>query len=172
MEFGKLPEQELEQIDFALPPDPPQNAAVLKTGKGKTKFYIGCAKWGRKDWVGKLYPEKTKEKDFLEYYASQFNSIEFNGFFYNVHSREQVQKWVSVVPDGFLFCPKFTQSITHMRRLKNTRNDVDAFLDVIEAFGKHLGPVFLMPHPQMNLKNLETIETFLTDLPKDLDVFL
>src|SRR5580700_9077085 len=137
MEFGKIPENELNQIDFTLPPDPPGNKEVLKNGKGHTKFYIGCAKWGRKDWIGKLYPKGTKEKDFLHYYATQFNSIEFNGFFYNIQSREQVEKWVSMVPKGFLFCPKFTQSITHYKRLKNTKNDVGAFLDVVSAFGSH-----------------------------------
>ena len=172
MEFGKIPEQELKLIDFKLPPDLPENKEVLKRGKGKTKFYIGCAKWGRKDWIGKLYPKGTREKDFLHYYATQFNSIEFNGFFYNVHSRAQVGKWVSAVPKGFLFCPKFTQSITHLRRLKNAKHEVDTFLDVVSAFGDHLGPIFLMPHPQMGVKYLDTIDEFLDDLPKDFDVFL
>jgi uncharacterized protein YecE (DUF72 family) len=172
MEFGKIEEHELEQLDFTLPPDPAVNAEVLKKGKGKTKFYIGCAKWGRKDWIGKLYPQGTKEKDFLHYYATQFNSIEFNGFFYNIHSREQVEKWVSMVPKNFIFCPKFTQSITHLRRLKNAHNEVDAFLDVINAFGKHLGPLFLMPHPQMSVKHRETIEEFIAALPYDISLFL
>ncbi|MES2704563.1 MAG: DUF72 domain-containing protein [Bacteroidota bacterium] len=172
MEFGKTTEPDLDLMDLSLPPDPAVNAEVLKKGKGKTKFYIGCAKWGRKDWVGKLYPKGTKEKDFLHYYATQFNSIEFNGFFYNVHSREQVEKWVSMVPKGFLFCPKFTQSITHLRRLKNAQNELDQFLDVVSAFGPHLGPIFLMPHPQMAVKTLDTIQDFISSLPKDIDLFL
>ena len=172
MEFGKIPENELDEIDFTLPPDPPGNKEVLGKGKGKTKFYIGCAKWGRKDWIGKLYPKGTKEKDFLHYYATQFNSIEFNGFFYSSHSRGQVAKWVDMVPEGFRFCPKFTQSITHLRRLKNVQNEVGAFLDIVSAFGTHLGPLFLMPHPQMGIKHLETIEAFMDNLPHDIDVFL
>ncbi len=172
MEFGKISEQELEVIDFTLPPDPPQNKKVLKTGKGKTRFYIGCAKWGRKDWIGSLYPKGTNEKDFLKYYATQFNSIEFNGFYYNIHSRQQVEKWVGAVPEGFLFCPKFTQSITHIHRLKNVSNEVDEFLDVISAFGNHLGPVFLMPHPFMGRKNMDAIVEFLSGLPVDIKVFL
>ncbi|MCD6011533.1 MAG: hypothetical protein K0Q79_1395 [Flavipsychrobacter sp.] len=172
MEFGKISENDLEKIDFKLPPDPPETTTVLKKGKGKTKFYIGCAKWGRKDWVGKLYPNGTKDKDFLQQYAKQFNSIEFNGFFYNVHSREQVEKWVKAVPRGFLFCPKFTQYITHIRRLQNTKAEVDEFLNIVSAFGKHLGPIFLMPNPQMGLKHLETIENFINDLPADIDLFL
>ena len=75
MDFGKIEEKDLKTIDFKLPPDPSENIEVFKKGKGKTKFYIGCAKWGRKDWIGKLYPKGTKEKDFLHYYATQFNSI-------------------------------------------------------------------------------------------------
>lgn len=174
MEFGKVSDAELKLIDFTLPPDPAVTTEVLKSSKkkGKTKFYVGCAKWGRKDWIGKLYPKGTKEKDFLEYYAKQFNSIEFNGFFYNIHSPEQVQKWMEKVPKGFKFCPKFTQTITHLKRLKNTKADVDAYLQVVESFKEHLGPIFLMPHPQMSLKNLPTIEEFIADLPNDIDLFL
>lgn len=174
MEFGKIPEKELEQTDFTLPPDPKVTTEVLKSSKkkGKTKFYVGCAKWGRKDWIGKLYPKGTKEKDFLEYYAKQFNSIEFNGFFYNIHSPEQVRKWKEKVPKGFKFCPKFTQTITHLKRLKNTQADVDAYLSVVSEFKDSLGPIFLMPHPQMAVKTLPTIEEFITHLPHDIDMFL
>ncbi len=172
MDFGKLPENELDHIDFALPPDPEVNAAILKNGKGNTKFHIGCARIGRKEWVGKYYPKSTKEKDFLTRYAQQFNTIEFNGFFYNLHSRQQVEKWAAMVPDDFLFCPKFTQSITHFRRLKNVSNEVDAFLEVIEAFKGNLGPAFLMPHPQMGVSKRNDIQDFVADMPIDISLFI
>src|ERR1700749_1702143 len=115
MEFGKLPESELKKVDFALPPDPGVTTEVLHSSKkkGKTKFYVGCAKWGRKDWIGRLYPAGTKEKDFLEYYAKIFNCIEFNATFYKTPTPEQVIKWKEKVPKDFKFFPKFTQTITH-----------------------------------------------------------
>ncbi|MDR3680806.1 MAG: DUF72 domain-containing protein [Flavipsychrobacter sp.] len=172
MDFGRLPENELNKIDFRLPPDPKVTMDILAAGKGNTKFYIGCAKWGRKDWVGKLYPKGTKEKDFFKVYAEQFNAIEFNGFFYNLHPAEQVRKWKSIVTKDFLFCPKFTQSITHYKRLKDTEYDVDQYLSVISEFGNNLGPIFLMPHPNMSLKQLDTIEQFIIDIPHDVDLFL
>ena len=28
-------------------------------------FYVGCAVWGFKGWVGNFFPEKTKAADFL-----------------------------------------------------------------------------------------------------------
>ncbi len=172
MEFGKVSNEELEQIDFKLPKDPKATTEVLKKGKGKTKFYIGCAKWGRKDWIGKLYPKGTKEKDFLEYYARLFNCIEFNATFYKSPSPDQVLKWKEKVPKGFKFFPKFPQTVTHLKRLRNTGPEVDAFLQAIHEFKDNLGPIFLMPHPQMAPKQREVIETFIKDFPKDADLFL
>ena len=174
MDFGKIPENELKDVDFSLPPDPEVTTNILKSSKKKdaTKFHIGCAKWGRKDWIGKLYPKGPKEKDFLEYYAKQFNCIEFNGFYYQLHPPARVREWISKVPKDFLFCPKFTEAITHRKRLKNTKQDMDAYLEVVSEFKEHLGPIFLMPHPQMNPKQLDTLEEFITDIPKDIDLFL
>ena len=172
MEFGKVPENELDNIDFTLPPDPKVTTEVLKKGKGKTKFFIGCAKWGRKDWIGKLYPVGTKEKDFLEYYAKLFNAIEFNATFYKSPAPADVLKWKSKVPKGFKFYPKFPQVVTHLKRLKNTGPEVDAFLQSIMEFKNNLGPIFLMPHPGMGLKQREAIEDFIGHFPKDVDMFL
>ncbi len=174
MEFGRVDENTLDQVHFKLPDDGSFTSSLLKAKKEKPGFEIrvGCAKWGRKDWVGKLYPKGTKDKDFLEEYARQFNCIEFNAIYYRLPDQAQIESWVSKVGDNFKFCPKFTDAITHIRRLKEARLETDRFLDSIQAFGKHLGPLFLMPHPQMGSKHLETIKDYLLSLPEDLDVFL
>jgi len=172
MEFGKVTTQELERIDFSLPPDPAVTKETLKTGKGNTAFYIGCAKWGRADWVGSLYPPGTKDKDFLKYYGRIFNAIEFNGFYYNLPPKEQVMRWRDTVPEHFLFCPKFTQYITHIRRLKDVDQEVAAFVDVISAFGDKLGPVFLMPNPNMTREELFVLEAFINAVPDHIKLFL
>jgi len=76
MEFGRVPENELDDIDFSLPAEPTFNKNIL-SGKpaAKPAIYLGCAKWGREEWVGKIYPPKTKEKDFLKHYVQHYNSI-------------------------------------------------------------------------------------------------
>ncbi|WP_162902725.1 DUF72 domain-containing protein [Taibaiella koreensis] len=172
MEFGKVTEQELEHMDCSLPPDPEMNQAILAKGKGKTRFYIGCAKWGRKDWVGTIYRPDVGEQDMLRHYARIFNTIEFSGFYYNLHSREQVLQWKKAVPPGFLFCPKLTQYITHVRRLRNVQAQLSEFLDLVSVFGKNLGPLFLMPHPQLLPQDRETLETFIDAIPPAIDLFL
>lgn len=174
MDFGKIEDgRDLNDIDLRLPPDPAATTEVLQKSKKKkkAKFYIGCAKWGRKDWVGKLYPTGTKEKDFLEHYARLFNCIEFNAVFYKMPTVDGVEKWKAKVPKGFLFCPKFTQNITHLKRLKNTDNEVNTFLEAITAFKGNLGPLFLMPNPQMGPKHLDTLEHFIATFPKDVPMF-
>jgi uncharacterized protein YecE (DUF72 family) len=173
MEFGRLEPAELETVSFSLPPDHPETTRLLQAAKKKngTEIYVGCAKWGRKDWVGKIYPPKTKEADFLSHYAKYFNCLELNATFYKMPSKAQTSAWSKKVGEDFLFCPKFPQSITHLRRLKNTTEAIERFLDGLSGFGKNLGPTFLVTHPQMGPKGLETIEAFVESLPEDLPVF-
>lgn len=174
MEFGKVTPEELELIDFKLPPDREETTRILKTKGGKTKprIYVGCAKWGRKDWVNKIYPKGTKEADFLGEYAKRFNCIELNATFYRMPTKAQTSGWKNKVGNDFMFCPKFTNSITHIRRLKNTEEAVDRFLTGIQGFKDSLGPIFLMPHPGMGPKTSETIESFIASLPEDIDLFV
>ena len=171
MEFGKVNANELDNIDFSLPPDPIGTKQALAKGKGNTSFFIGCAKWGRKDWIGKLYPPGTKEKDFLEYYARQFNCIEFNASFYKTPSIKEVENWIHKVPDAFKFFPKFPKTITHLKRLNNVTEEMDRFLTSIGAFEKNLGAILMLPHPQMKPAHIAQIEEFISMVPKDVRLF-
>ena len=173
MEFGKIEQEALSGIDFALPADNAETLRVLAASpKVKTSVFVGCAKWGRKDWIGKIYPAGTKESDFLPLYAKSFNSIELNATFYKIPSFKQAQEWSSKVGSGFLFSPKISNSISHIHRLKNTEERMDRFINGIAGFGSNLGPVFLMLHPGMGPKSLETIENFLRSVPKEIKVFV
>jgi uncharacterized protein YecE (DUF72 family) len=45
-------------------------------------------------------------------------------------------------PD-FKFCPKFPQTITHIRRLANAEAPTAKFYQSLTAFSNHLGPLLL-----------------------------
>jgi uncharacterized protein YecE (DUF72 family) len=172
MEFGRVTSEELDHIDFNLPPDKPDTTRVLQLNPvQKPEVFVGCAKWGRKDWVGKIYPKGTKEGDFLSHYSKHFNCIELNATFYRMPTKSQTEGWRSKVGDNFRFCPKFTDQITHIKRLKETKELLDRFFEGISGFGKTLGPLFLMPHPQLGPKGLDTLYKFITSLPKDISLF-
>ncbi len=108
MEFGRVAETELNSIDFTLPEEPDFNKAVLPGKKViDPKVYLGCAKWGRTEWVGKIYPLKTKEKDFLDHYVKHYNSIELNATHYKIYGATGIAKWAAKAGDkDFKFCPK------------------------------------------------------------------
>ncbi|MGC1244074.1 MAG: DUF72 domain-containing protein [Chryseosolibacter sp.] len=173
MEFGKISAEELDRINFDLPADRPETVRIL--GGKKTEnlsVFVGCAKWGRKDWIGKIYPRGTKEDDFLPLYGKHFNSIELNATFYKIPSFKQAQEWSSKVGKNFLFTPKISNSISHIHRLKNVEERLDWFLKGIAGFGENLGPVFLMLHPGMGPKSMETVEAFIQKIPKEIRLFI
>ncbi len=174
MEFGRVSSGELEKVNFTLPPDHPGTGLIWQrlSRRAEMKLYVGCAKWGRPDWIGKIYPKGTRAGDFLALYAQQFNCIELNATFYRMPVRKQTSAWSSKVPAHFKFCPKFTGQITHINRLKNAQALTDRFLDGLSGFGNNLGPVFLMPHPGMGPSSAETIMQFIDALPRDLHLFI
>ena len=76
-------------------------------------FYLGCAVWSYKDWVGNLYPPKSQPRDFLNLYSRRFTTVEGNTTFYAIPSAQTIEKWVEQTPLGFKFCPKLHRQITH-----------------------------------------------------------
>ena len=42
----------------------------------------GTSGWTYKDWRGRFYPKDVAQKDWLPWYAQQFNATEINGSFY------------------------------------------------------------------------------------------
>jgi len=176
MEFGRVETHELALIDFTLPPDPALTVNTLKAAKGKgdLQVHVGCAKWGRKEWLGKIYPLKTKEANFLDEYVKHFDCIELNATFYQVYGPETIAKWRDKAASNpnFKFCPKFSQSITHLRRLKNVDEITTQYYAGIEAFGEKLGPLFLQVGDNYTPKSFPDMKAYLEKLPKDVPVFV
>ncbi|MES2457933.1 MAG: DUF72 domain-containing protein [Bacteroidota bacterium] len=178
MDFGKVADNEVRQVDFALPPDGAQTAKTLADLKPveRPAFYIGCAKWGRKEWVNMIYPPKTKEANFLDEYVKHFNSIELNAVFYSIPNADLIRKWKQKAEDNagapFLFCPKFSRTISHIKRLKDAEVPTDLYLSSIHEFGEFLGPCFLQLGDNFGPKNIDILDNYLKHLPEDLEVFV
>ena len=163
MKFGRVDNP--EEIDFTFPPDHSETKKVLNNGHNRNPFevYVGCAKWNRQD-LKNFYPRGTKDE--LVYYSSQFNCIELNATFYNLPTRAQVEKWKDKTPAGFKFFPKITNSISHFKRLLDSRMLVEEYCDAVSAFEEKLGMVFLQMHDNFKPKDFARVEKFLEDFPK------
>jgi len=174
MEFGRMPEKKLEAIDFALPQDHPSNKTIL-SGKrvAVPKVYLGCSKWGRSEWVGKIYPPKTNERDFLEHYAKHYNSIELNATHYKIHSTRSIGNWAEKTRGtSFLYCPKMYQGVTHERSLYGKEAMTQEFLDGLLAFEEQLGPIFIQFSDSFSPNRMTELFGYLKSLPAKLQFFV
>lgn len=174
MEFGRVEGSLLDEIDFSLPTEPAFNKKVLKGKAVKDpKVYIGCAKWGRTEWVGKIYPPKTKEKDFLQHYVEHYNSIELNATHYKIYGPAGIAKWKEKAKGrDFLFCPKMYQGVTHRGNLKGKEFISTEFFRGIVAFEENLGPIFVQVSDSFSPNRKKELFEYLLSLPKDLQFFL
>ncbi len=174
MDFGKIASEELKTVHLCLPADPAKNMSVLKGRRATSpKIYVGCAKWGRTEWIGKIYPPGTKEADFLDYYVEHYNSIELNATHYKIYPPSSIQKWADKAKErDFLFCPKVPQTISHYSSFVNIEDKTNDFLEGILAFGKSLGPVFLQVSDKFSPKRKDALFHYLEHLPRDIQFFL
>mgnify|MGYP003630647091 CR=1 FL=1 len=165
MKFGKVDDPSI--IDFKIPPDHSDTARVLKKNDKKEKFdvYVGCAKWNRQD-LKNFYPRGTKDE--LEYYSSQFNSIELNATFYRLFPKEQYEKWYEKSQDNFKFFPKITNDISHYKRLIDAGPRVEEYLDHTMLLKEKLGTIFLQMHDNFQPKNWDRVVEFVNAWHKEI----
>lgn len=170
MDFGKL--QDISNIDFGLPPDNPLTSKILGLTQKTTKpnIYIGPPIWANKDWIGKIYPFNAKEKDLLYYYTRQFNTLELNVTHYQIPTLETIQRWKEAAADGFKFCPKFPQIISHDRQLVGCDALTSEFCNAVLGLEEHLGMTFLQLSPNFNPKQIKFLEIYLKSLPSNFPV--
>lgn len=171
MKFGKL--YDLKGVDFSLPPDPPQTERVLSRYKDSSyepKVYLGATGWGNKEWLGKWYPSKTKQNEFLRHYARQFGTIEFNTTHYRIPNAETVARWHELSTSEFKFCPKLPQQISHYQRLKGAYESTTAFLTSINGLQEKLGAVFMQMPENYGPNQTENLLSYCQDWPQDLPI--
>ena len=160
MEFGRL--QDIESIDFSLPFD---HLGIKKILGGKRSenigAYVGSVVWADENLVKKIYPDRAGSKNYVKYYGKQFNTIELNATHYRVPDKETVKRWTDAVPEGFKFCPKVHESISHTQNITQSVEQAQHFNDTIQAFGNKLGTSFLQLPPTFNTKGLNYLLEFL-----------
>jgi uncharacterized protein YecE (DUF72 family) len=128
---------------------------------------IGCSGWNYADWRGRFYPARgCPTSRWLEFYAREFPTVEINSTFYRLASRDAVARWVKQTPDDFIFAPKISRYITHMKRLTDMEQSVGRFYERIEPLveSPKLGPV-LWQLPENFHRNDERLGHALENLP-------
>lgn len=131
----------------------------------KGKVYIGTSGWLYKHWRGTFYPKGLPQKDEFHFYSLFFNTVELNNPFYRLPGRETFETWRRTSKDNFLYIVKASRFITHMKKLKDTKEALDVFLHNCDGLEDKLGPILFQLPPGWQL-NIDRFEEFLKQLPK------
>jgi uncharacterized protein YecE (DUF72 family) len=130
------------------------------------EYYLGCSGWSYDGWKGSFYyPKDLDNKYWLSYYSEIFGFVEIDSTFYRIPSTFVVKNWNKRTPDNFRFAVKFPKVITHDKRLKNVRKEIENFYDAMEPLYEKI-IVFLLQLPP----SLQIAEGL--DLLKNLDYIL
>jgi uncharacterized protein YecE (DUF72 family) len=96
----------------------------------------------------------------LERYAARFDAVEINSTFYRSHRPQTYARWSAAVPDGFRFSVKLPKAVTHERRLTDSTEILDAFLDEVRQLAPRLGPLLIQLPPSLAF-DLSVAQAFL-----------
>ncbi len=130
--------------------------------------WLGTMAWSFDTWVGPFYPPGTKPGNYITEYAKHFRAVEIDSTFYAIPRESVVDGWAARTPDGFLFCPKFPQLISHEKKLLDADLETGAFLETMRRLGDKLGPLVLQFDYTFQAERLPDLTGYLDALPHDL----
>jgi uncharacterized protein YecE (DUF72 family) len=139
---------------------------ILKPAR-EQQFFLGCAVWSYRDWLGDLFPVGSQSRDFLALYSRRLTTVEGNTTFYAVPNAATLQRWAEQTPASFQFCLKLPRSITHTGRLQDAIASVIAFLDHTEILTSRRGPLFAQLPPSYSPSQFDDLAAFLKAWPRD-----
>jgi uncharacterized protein YecE (DUF72 family) len=127
---------------------------------------VGISGYDYKPWRGRFYPERLPARQWLEFASRQFATIELNGTFYSLKSPAVFERWVTEVPDEFIFAVKGGRFITHNLKLRNAEASLgNFFASGVLALGTKTGP-FLWQLPATYRFEAERLDAFMQLLPR------
>jgi uncharacterized protein YecE (DUF72 family) len=127
---------------------------------------VGISGYDYKPWRGRFYPDDIPARRWLEFASRQFGSIELNGTFYSLKSPDVFERWVTAVPDDFVFAVKGGRFITHNLKLRNVEASLgNFFASGVLALGRKAGP-FLWQLPATYRFDANRLDEFMRKLPR------
>ena len=129
------------------------------------EYYLGCSGWSYDGWKGSFYyPQDLDNRYWLSYYSQIFDFVEIDSTFYRIPSKFMANNWFKRTPDNFRFAVKFPKVITHDKRLKDVRKEIENFFDAMEPLYEKIIVFLIQLPPSLQIaegldliKNLEYI---------------
>jgi len=121
---------------------------------------IGCSGFFYEHWRKNFYPDDLSKSYWLEYYSRHFSTVELNVTFYKLPDRETFLKWYYSTPEDFVFSLKGSRFITHIKKLKDCAEPLDAFFSRATLLKEKLGAI-LWQLPPTFAADIERLKDFL-----------
>jgi uncharacterized protein YecE (DUF72 family) len=130
------------------------------------RVLVGTSGWSYASWRGPFFPTGLPAQRQLEYYASQFETVELNGVFYRTPTPEAVRRWRDETGRHFVFSWKASKFISHWKRLsENSSNSLQLLDDRLSILGEKVGPILFQLPPDF-AADAGRLSGFLTLLPE------
>jgi len=149
------------------------NSLKVERPYSEPGLFLGTSAFTAAGWPGSFYPAGMRPADYLTYYATQFPTVEIDSTFYGTPRASTATSWNEKTPEGFIFCVKVPQVITHEKVLVNCDLEFEEFVKTMDILGPKLGPiVFQFPlfdrwkFPKQE-SFLAVLTPFLNKLPAD-----
>ncbi len=133
--------------------------------------FVGTSGFDYQEWRPSFYPADLPRKQFLNYYASRFRSVELNNTFYRIPNAERIASWGEATPENFMFALKAPRKITHNERLKIPSESLNYFLQTTSGLNQRLGALLFQLPPYFKC-DCERLSDFLGVLPQGTPVAL
>ena len=131
---------------------------------------FGTSGFSYNDWVGTFYPQRMPRREWLSYYAREFNSLELNSTFYALPASSAIESMIAKTGEDFSFAVKANRELTHQRQYDS--GTFVAFANMLRPFidNDKLGCILAQfPYSfgfnQQNWDYLEFFRERLRDLP-------
>ena len=101
-------------------------------------IFLGTSSFTASGWEGSFYPKGMRSRDFLSYYARQFQTVEIDSTFYGTPTPSTVTRWNEKTPCDLIFAVKVPQVITHEKVLVDCEPEFDEFTERMHLLGDNL----------------------------------
>lgn len=129
-------------------------------------LHVGCPMWAQRAWVGTFLPVGTVPGRELAPYSRYVNAVEGNTTFYALPHPATIARWAEMAHPDFRFVFKVPRTVTHDRRLRDTGDELRAFVTLLEPLARLVGGLTLQLPPSFGPRDLDALDRVLAGAPR------
>jgi uncharacterized protein YecE (DUF72 family) len=136
------------------------------------EILVGTSGYSYHEWVGPVYPQGTKQKDYLSCYSGLFPTVELNFSYYNMPKAQSMAKMLIDGGSDLTFSIKAHKTLTHEINPELWEGEAKTYLLALEPMleaGRLEAVLFQFPYSfhytDDNRRYLDKLLKFFKDVP-------